>query len=315
MTRSGLIFSLALALCAPLQAQIVHSADLIERRMREEPLIVGTVVGSRMAVDRTQRVTLDYPDDQGGPMQIKWAKAPRDGSAFNNEPRYEIAAYEIQRLFLDEGSYVVPPTVGRAVPLGWFRQFDASADATFRGVNSVVLTMQYWLQDSLTPQGFWNEGLFQVDTLYARHFANFNVLTYLIRHSDSNSGNYLVSLVPGSPRVFSVDNGVSFRSETSDRGYEWRDLKVNRLPRATVERLRTVTEEDLRAALGVLLQFEIRDDELVPVTPTTNLGESRGVRRSGSVVQFGLTGPEIRDVFNRLSNLLGRVDSGRITVF
>ena len=41
-----------------------------------------------------------------------------------------------------------------------------------------------------------------------------------------------------------------------------RDLKVDRLPRATVERLRGVTEADLHRTLGVLLQFEIRDGQV-----------------------------------------------------
>jgi hypothetical protein len=33
------------------------------------------------------------------------------------------------------------------------------------------------------------------------------------------------------------------------------------------------------------------------------------------MIQFGLTRAEIRDVYNRLTNMLERVDSGRITVF
>jgi hypothetical protein len=157
--------------------------------------------------------------------------------------------------------------------------------------------------------------LFQVDSLYARHLANFNILTYLMRHSDTNSGNYLVMLDPRNPRVFSVDNGVAFRSDPSDRGYVWRDLRIDRLPRATVERLRGLTEEDLHRALGVVLQFEVRNQELVAVPFTANMNDGRGVRRSDTMVQFGLTRPEIRDVYNRLTNLLGRVDSGRIQLF
>jgi hypothetical protein len=115
--------------------------------------------------------------------------------------------------------------------------------------------------------------------------------------------------------VFAVDNGVAFRSEPSDRGYEFRDLRVDRLPRATVERLRGVTEEDLHRTLGVLLQFEIRNNELVAVPPTENMNDGRGVRRSDTMIQFGLTRAEIRDVYNRVRNMLERVDSGRITVF
>ena len=300
---------------APLQAQILYPVAVIEKRMREEPLVVESVRGSRMEVDRTQRVVLDYPDSVGGPMQIKWAKAPRDGSEFNNEPRYEIAAYELQKLFLDEPDYVVPPTVGRAVGLDWFRQYDTMAPATFRGINSVVLAVQYWIPAGLSPQGFWNESLFQRDSVYARHLADFNILTYLIKHSDTNAGNYLVYTDPSNPRVFTVDNGVAFRSAPSDRGYEWRNLKIDRLPRATVERLRGITEADLHRTLSILLQFEVRNGELVAVQPSDNMSPGRGVRRSDSFVQFGLTDAEIRDVFNRLTDLLRDVDSGKIKLF
>jgi hypothetical protein len=312
MRRLAIAFAFQVVLTAPLSAQFAYPVPVIERRMRDEPLIVDSLRGSRMQVDRTQRVFLNYGEE--GSMQVKWAKAPRDGGEFNNEPRYEIAAYELQKLFLDEADYVVPPTVGRAVPFEWFRQYDASAPVTFRGINSVVLAVQYWMTVPLSPN-FWQESLFQVDTLYARHLANFNVLTYLMKHSDTNSGNYLVMLDARNPRVFTVDNGVAFRSEPSDRGYLWRELRVDRLPRATVDRLRAITEEDLHRALGVLLQFEVRNQELVAVPITANMNDGRGVRRSDTHVQFGLTRPEIRDVYNRLTNLLERVDSGRIKVF
>jgi hypothetical protein len=248
-------------------------------------------------------------------MRIKWAKAPRDGSEFNNEPRYDIAAYEVQKLFLDEADYVVPPTVVRAVPLEWFRQYDTLAPATFRGVNSVVLALQYWMEGSLTPSGFWNEDWFRADSVYARHFADFNLVTHLIRHSDTNGGNYLLYDNPSNRRVFAVDNGVAFRSDPSDRGYQWRDLRIDRLPHATVARLRKITEADLHSALDVLAQFGIRNGQLVLEPPTMTLEGSRGVRRTDTLVQFGLTGPEIRDIYNRLTALLRDVDSGRIKVF
>ena len=305
------LFSVGLA---AQDANIYVAVPKIEQRMREHPFVILSNADTRFLGDRTQRVTLNYPDDDGGPMIVKWAQAPRNGSAFNNEPRYEIAAYELQKLFLDEANFVVPPTVGRVVPLDWLKQYDPDALATFGGINSVVMVVQYWLQQ-VTPENYHDQNRFQTDSVYARHFADFNLMTHLIRHMDMNAGNYLVSAEPTNPRVFSVDNGVAFRSEPSDRGYEFRDLRVNRLPRATVERLRRVTEADLHRILGVLLQYEIRNNELVPVPPTENMSAGRGVRRSDTMIQFGLTGAEIRDVWGRIENVLERVDSGRITVF
>jgi hypothetical protein len=295
-------------------ANVYVAVPKIEQRMRELPFVILSAADTRFLGDRTQRVTLNYPDEDGGPMIVKWAQAPRNGAAFNNEPRYEIASYEVQKLFLDEPNYVVPPTVGRVVPVEWLKQYDPEARETFGGINSIVLVVQYWLQQ-VTPDNYYDRNRFASDSVYARHFADFNVLTYLIRHMDMNAGNYLISTEPSNLRVFAVDNGVAFRSEPSDRGYEFRDLRVDRLPRGTVERLRGVTEEDLHRTLGVLLQFEIRNNELVAVPPTANMNDGRGVRRSDTMIQFGLTRAEIRDVYNRLTNMLERVDSGRITVF
>jgi hypothetical protein len=302
------------AALAAQDANIYVAAAKIEQRMRDEPLVILSNADTRFLGDRTQRVTLNYPDNDGGPMQVKWAQAPRNGSAFNNEPRYEIGAYELQKLFLDEPNYVVPPTVGRVVPIDWLKQYDPDALATFGGVNSVLLVVQYWL-NRVSPDNYYDRNRFDADSIYARHFADFNLVTHLIRHQDMNAGNYLISTDPASLRVFSVDNGVAFRSQASDRGYEFRDLRIERLPRATVERLRRITEEDLHRALGVLLQYDIRDAQMVPVPTTANLSDGRGVRREENVVQFGLTRAEIRDVWGRIENVLERVDSGRIKVF
>jgi hypothetical protein len=313
-TLHALSMALFSAALVAQDANIYVAISKIEERMREQPYVILSSADTRFLGDRTQRVTLNYPDDDGGPMIVKWAPAPRNGSAFNNEPRYEIAAYELQKLFLDEADFVVPPTVARVVPLEWLKQYDAEAQSTFGGINSVVMVVQYWLQQ-VTPENYYDRNRFESDSVYARHFADFNLLTHLIRHMDMNSGNYLVSSEPNNPRVFSVDNGVAFRSEPSDRGYEFRDLRVNRLSRATVERLRRLTEEDLHRTLGVLMQYEIRNNELFPTPLGENMSAGRGVRRSDTMVQFGLTGAEIRDVWGRIENVLERVDSGRITVF
>jgi hypothetical protein len=316
--RAVAIHAAALALftaaASAQDANIYLAVAKIEQRLRDGPFLIQSARDTRFIGDRTQQVTLSYPDEDGGPMQVKWAPAPRGGAEFNNEPRYEIAAYELQKLFLDEPSFVVPPTIGRVVPLSWLRQYDPDARATFEGANSVLLVVQYWLQQ-VNGEKFWDEDRFVADTVYARHFADFNLLTHLIRHRDANTGNYLISTSPTNVRVFSVDNGISFGSPASNRGTQWQELRVDRLPRASVERLRALTEEDLQRALSVVLQLEIRDGELTPVERSASLDEGRGVRRSGTVVQLGLTRGEIRDVYQRVRDVIERVDSGRTKVF
>lgn len=285
----------------------------IEARLRAADFSILDWRGSRRAEDRTQRAILMFEDSII--LAAKWASAPRGGGRFNNQPRYEAAAYEIQKLFLDDVDFVVPPTVIRAFPLEFVTaQVDDQRPTFGEAPRSVVAALQYWLS-GVQPGEFWVPDRVQWDTLYARRLANFNILTYLIGHRDSNIGNFLMSEDPADPRVFAVDNGVSFGSEPGNRGEDWKEMRVRRLPRGTIERLERVTREDLERILGVVAEFQIRDGELVPVEPSENFSRNRGVRTRDDRVQFGLTAREIRDVELRLSQLLRDASGRRYELF
>lgn len=294
-------------------ANMMLPVDSIERLLREAPFDVVDMRGSRAEGDRTSRATIQFAD--GMMLLAKWAPAPRGGEEFNNNPRFEVASYQLQKLFLDPADYVVPPTVLRAFPVAWVESEAGEDDpATWSGTESVLVVLQYWLFN-VTPDDFWDEDRFAADPAYARHFGDFNVLTYLVRHNDENVGNYLVSTDPSNPRVFSVDNGVTFSSEESDRGHHWRHMRVDRLPGETVDRLRSLTEDDLIAHLETLAQFQVRPDrQLERVAPTANFDENRGVRRSGDTIQLGLTRREIRELWRRIEGLLDDIEDGDIEV-
>jgi hypothetical protein len=293
--------------------RVLHGTVEIERRLSRESFQIIDWRGSRAAGDRTARVVMSFADDT---MVIaKWAIAPVNGSAFNNEPRYEVAAYELQKLFLGEDEYVVPPTLLRAFPIDLLRDRAPDVKPTFAAApGTVIVALQYWLV-GVRPDGFWDPRRALNDTVYARHIGNLNVLTYLIRHGDDNVGNFLISTTNAEdPRVFAVDNGVAFASQPSNRGHSWRDIRVSRLPRATVERLRGITAQDLQA-LAVLAEYELHNGIAVPVDAGTNMAPGRGVRVSGDRIQFGLAAHEIRGVETRLRQLLRQIDAGRIRVF
>ena len=257
---------------------------------------------------------MDLIFEDGSAVLAKWAPAPRRGEAFNNSPRYEIAAYEIQKLFLEEAEYVVPPTVPRAFSLEWYRTLDDDVDPTFRDVASVLVVLQSFVY-SVTDEGVFDLARFAADPRHARHWANANLFTHLIWHSDSNAGNLLISTFASSPRVFSVDNGVAFGSEESNRGTRWRTLLVDRFPAATVERLRSITRDQLHDVLGVLAQFEVVGGELLRVEPGENLSPRRGVREEDGVIQIGFTSPEIDEVWGRLEAFISLVNRGRVDTF
>jgi hypothetical protein len=289
---------------------IILPCDTVELLFRDWEFRVAQMRDTRFEGDRTQVVTLAFTGFM--PLRVKWAAAPRGGDSFNNKPRFEIAVYELQKFFLDMEDYVVPPTVARAMPLDEYPRKDAVL-TTFSGIDAVVVLMQYWLSN-VTDEDVYDKDRIEDDSVYARHLADMNILTYLVRHADAGPGNLLISTVATNPRLFAVDNGVTF-GEISNRPDDWRNLLVDHLPRGTVERLRAISEEDLHRALGVLVQFEVRDGQLVQVEPTENLSPGDGVRREGNVIQFGLTSGEIRGVHGRLQDLLKDVDEGKYEIF
>lgn len=295
-------------------ANVLLPVDTVERRLALDVFEVMDFRPSRgLTGERTRRAALSYPD--GTMLLAKWAPAPVGGEAFNNTPRFELGAYAVQKLFLEEGEYVVPPTVILALPLEEHRALMPRVPATLHDTDAVLVVLQYWLYN-VTPDDFWSADRFQADTVYARHFSNFNIMTYLIRHGDENTGNYLISSDPVNPRVFAVDNGVSFSSPDSDRGYRWRRLRVQRVPAATIERLRALTLETLTARLETLAEFRILPDgRLERSAPGPAIDPERGIRRTEDRIQLGLTRREIREVWGRMEHLLARVDRGDLEVF
>lgn len=293
-------------------SNILYPIADIEHRLRYEPFEIFKIRGSRFEGDVTKRVIIRCPDDIY--MQVKWKRAASGGWAQNNEPRYELAAYELQKLFLEPEEYVVPPTVARCWPIEQYQRLEEQVEPTFKHTSSVLFVLQYWLEQ-VRADKIYDKKRFQGDPVYARHLANMNILSYLVEHKDSNIGNFLVSTDPENPRVFAVDNSLAFSSLESNRGVEWKRMRVKRLPKATVERLRKIGKQDLHKTLGVVAQFEIENGQLRPVAAAENLNERKGVRRSDQTVQFGLTASEIQRVYDRLQRLLKRVDSGKIATF
>jgi hypothetical protein len=314
--RRQLVFPVLLALLgSPLDGfaqyeNIALPVDTVEQLLRHEEFQIASFTDNRFSGDRTQVAVLSYPGFM--PIRVKWAAAPRGGDSFNNRPRYEIAVYELQKLFLDEEDYVVPPTVVRAIPLDEYPR-EHAVISTFSGTEAVVVLMQYWLSN-VTGEAVYDKNRLKSDSVYARHLADMNVLTYLVRHADAGPGNLLISTVEGNPRLFAVDNGVTF-GEISNRPDDWRNLRCSRLPRGTVEKLRAISEEGLHRALGVVVQFEVGDGQLVQVEPTENLDPGDGVRYEGGVIQLGLTSGEIRGVHGRLLDLLKDIDEGKYEIF
>jgi hypothetical protein len=308
----------AVAWASQLAAQdlnIPRPAEELERELATEPFRITTAEISRPKAkgDITLKAELSFSGDP--PYRVKLRRAEPGAEDFNNRPRYDLAAYELQKLFLAPPEYVVPPTALRFVPLAELRPYAAEAKPTFRGSDEVLVVLQYWLQEVKVIADVYDPARFAADATYARHIGQLNVLTWLIQHGDSNVGNFLISRADEGARVFSIDNGVAFAFNESDRGQLWKSLRVDRLPADAVERLRGITEDELHRRLGVLAEWRLQDGHWVAATPGENLGPARGVRASKEAVQLGLTKSETGVVWRQLQRLLKDVDSGKISTF
>lgn len=289
-------------------------ADL-ERMLQEEPFRIVTAEISRPKAKGDITLKAEISFDDRPPLRVKLRKSEPGAEDFNNVPRYDLAAYDLQTMFLDPAEYVVPPTALRMVPLDDFRRYSPEVQSTFRGSTEVLGVLQYWLQDIAVVADVLDPVRFESDPVYARHIGQLNVFTFLIEHGDSNVGNFLISKVPEGARVFSIDNGVAFASGESDRGKAWQVLRVQRLPADTIQRLRAMTREELEKRLGVVAQWKLEDGRYVAVPPGENLSVHRGVRQEDGVVQLGLTRGEIGRLWQQRVRLLQRVDKGDITTF
>ena len=313
LLAAPLLLGLA-ATAAAQDSNITQPIADLERLLAAEPLVIVQAEISRPKAKGDITLKADVSFGGAPPLRVKLRKAEPGAEAFNNVPRYDLAAYELQKLFLEPAEYVVPPTALRFVPRADFAKYQPDVVRTFSSADQVLAVLQYWLSDIAVIADVYNPTRFDADPLYARHIGQLNVLTYLIEHRDSNAGNFLIGKAATGARVFSIDHGVAFASEDSDRGEAWKVIRVNRLPADTVAKLRTVTLPVLEQRLGVLAQWKLEGDRYVPVAPGPNLSPNRGVRRAGKDLQMGLTKSEIAAVNRLLVRLLQRIDAGEIAV-
>ena len=70
---------------------------------------------------------------------VKWKQAPEnDIEHFNNSPRGELSAYQIQKLYLDPEDFVVPLSLLHCVPLAkYVADGHPQARPTIEGTNRV----------------------------------------------------------------------------------------------------------------------------------------------------------------------------------
>jgi hypothetical protein len=248
---------------------------------------------------------------------VKAKRAPEDLDGINNAPRKELAAYALQRLFLDPEDYVVPSTAIRCVPLEvWREARDSTTPPQVPGTRCVLVNVSLWMKEVTVPEVLYDKERFLTDPTYARYLADFNLFTYLADHSDGRSGNFLVSTDEARRQVFAIDNGITFDPFWYNYFVpNWDALRVAALRRQSIERLRELREEDLDVLLVVQQLEEDGSGMLRTVPPGPPIDPEDGTSVKDGVVQFGLTDDEIEEVWERIEELLEDVDDGDIPLF
>ena len=287
-----------------------------ERLLGKEPMVIDKLAATEHGVAGAMKGEVTFPRAHRD-LEVKWkAVTPGQPDGWNNNPRKELATYDIQKWFLAPQDYVVPTIAVRCVPLADYQRFDPGATPTIKGTRCVLGTLSLWLENVDVPKVLLDPARFATDPNYAYHLSNFNVLAYLVEHRDGRPGNLLVADNDANRRVYAVDNGISFGGLVYNfLTTNWDVIRVPGIRRAVVEKLRAVGPEQL-AALGTLV--ELRADAngiLQPVPVSPPIDPTEGVRIAGGRVQMGLTTEEIDRVSQRIAALLAQVDDGKLAVF
>ena len=113
----------ALPLLAPVAPATAQDANItqpvaeLEQLLAAEPLVIAHAQISRPNAKGDITLRADVSFGGAPPLRVKLRKSEPGANSFNNVPRYDVAAYELQKLFLDPAEYVVPPTTLRMVSL------------------------------------------------------------------------------------------------------------------------------------------------------------------------------------------------------
>lgn len=274
-----------------------------------------SVEGAGGGTTGAEKVVLDCPK-MGGDIPLKSKRAPGSLDGVNNAPRKELAAWAIQRIFLDPEDYVVPTTFASCIPLQDWLAHHGSGSPTIKGTRCVLVVNALWLKDVTLPDPLYDEARFLRDSVYAYYMSNFNILAYLVGHRDGRQGNFLASKDDARRQVFAIDNGSTF----NPLGYNyfvpnWDKIRVAAVRRETVDRLRRLERDDLDF-LEVVDQLELGEDGMLrPVEPTASIDDDEGALYRDGVLQFGLTEDEIDKVWDRIEDLIESVDDEDLPIF
>ena len=287
---------------------------MLESALRRGPIEILSERYAGAGLTGASRLELRLPD-YDEKITAKWKPMPARLDGINNSPRKEIAAYEVQKLVLEPGDYVVPTSVARCLRPSAFPDPSRHSEANLPGARCELGVLSLWIENVTLPSPLLDLERFRRDPVYARHLGHFNLVTYLIHHQDGRRGNFLVSTNDRNRRVFSIDNGVAFSGIFYNWFVRnWKRIRVPALPQGAIERLEQVRFADLEP-LAVVAELRLDPDGIfVPVPAGPVRERDEGVRLDGPTIQLGLDEDEIEDLWERIEDLLEDIHEGDLGI-
>jgi hypothetical protein len=309
-------------LCGPNEGRpACRGAAEIEASLAGPTAILG-MAGTPGGMQGAKLLTLSVSGRWGDSViRAKWR--PQSTEDLLNEPRKELAAHAVQKLFLDEDELAAPPTVAYCFPGPEYRRFEPRAKSSFDGIDCILGFLSYWLEDVQTVgaarksgmlgagAGIWDARLFERDPEYRDSVSNSNLLTYLINHGDAHDEQFVIQQTPRGLRAYVVDSSIAFRSLKNPMlllRQDWSQIQVPALPPKSIARLQRLNRADFER-LGNIAELALRDGKLSN-SPTSEPLKSDGTTMTwtGSRLRIGLTEGEIALVAARVHDLLARDD-------
>lgn len=305
-----------------------NASEQVEAWLTDPELLIVQSQPTPSGIQGARVLTLSVPRDIGPHfLRAKW-RANSTATA-HSAPRRELAAYEIQKLFLEPDEYVVPPTRAHCFPMSHYRILvDPDAQASTPEMDCVFGYLSYWLEDALPSsevdaswfdpdRGALDVELFHRRPGYRRAVANVNLLTYLIDHDDTHPGQFLMRPTRMRPIVYSIDNSMSFAAGTNPnlgRLDDWSRIQMP-LQSDQLKRLGGLRPEDL-FRLRVVQMFELQNRQLVQAEGKSETEEParKPLRWRDGQLLVGLHEAELEQLWSRLQLLLDRAEQGRILV-
>ncbi|HEU5060195.1 MAG TPA: hypothetical protein VFU21_26870 [Kofleriaceae bacterium] len=326
--RPAAPLSLPKVLCGPVAdgapPRPCRTVDEVERWLSSPDLEIVGADSPPSGIQGARVLTLRLPGPPEVVFRAKWRAQATLTS--KNDPRRELVAYAIQKLFALPDRVVVPPTAAHCFPVDMYRaQVLPGARASFADVPCVLGTLTYWLEDVTTivdaeREGWFgsrddalDEELFAENRIYRESVADVNLLTYLIDHADTHRAQFVIRRDPQAPLVYSVDNSMSFGVKRNTRvKVDWARIQVPALSRRAVDKLRAADLD----ALSSIAELEVRaGGRLAPVAPRRRAAEPAGIRWIEGRLVIGMTVDELDMLRDRVSHLFLAIDGGEVKLF